>query len=83
MRRERIELDSERDRWKWTCPRGHRSWEPTNDHFWCKRCAAGHDDADPVFRRLKNRATGEVVPREELVLVPPAGPSRDGQGGSA
>ncbi len=28
-----IHVEDELDRWKWSCPNGHRSWEPTNHRF--------------------------------------------------
>ena len=71
-----IKLYDEMDRWKWVCPRGHRSWEPTNNHFWCAECARAHE-VDGVFHELRNRKTGELVERENLTLVTPAGPFHD------
>lgn len=40
---ERINLDDKTEVWEWTCPRGHRNWEPTNFHFWWAACARSHD----------------------------------------
>jgi len=71
-----IRLEDETDRWQWVCPNGHRSWEPTNSHFWCVSCAR-HTDADGDFGQLRNKSTGEVHDREELRLVTPAGPYQD------
>ena len=76
MERAVIELDDEVDRWKWVCPRGHRSWEPTNSHFWCADCARTYD-IDGVFYELRNSATGELLERDEVVLVTPAGRYRN------
>lgn len=81
MRRTVIELDDEIDRWKWVCPRGHRSWEPTNHHFWCADCARTYD-VDGAFHRLRNAATGELLERDEIVLMTPAGPYRDRRAGN-
>jgi hypothetical protein len=74
-----IDLQDETDRWKWVCPRGHRSWEPTNHHFWCQKCAR-LDGADGVFHELRNRANGELVERDDLRLETRAGvyESREG-----
>ncbi|AUV81208.1 hypothetical protein C2R22_05655 [Salinigranum rubrum] len=84
MSRQVIELDDEVDRWKWVCPKGHRSWEPTNHHFWCAKCAS-HYEADGVFHQLRNLATGDLYERDEVELQTPAGPYSDrfGQEGSA
>jgi hypothetical protein len=73
-----IRLDEEADRWRWTCPKGHRSWEPTNGHFWCQRCAQvardhGDDDVDPVFYQLHDDASDETYSREEIDLMTPLG----------
>lgn len=63
-----IDLDDEHDRRKWRCPRGHMSWEPTNNHFWCKACSDGWD-VDPEFAELVNDATGEMLERDEVELI--------------
>jgi hypothetical protein len=77
-----IRLDDETDRWRWVCPRGHRTWEPTNGHFWCQRCAQAHDDeAEPVFYELRDQETGETVDRDDLRLV--SGFETDERRGSA
>jgi hypothetical protein len=68
-----VELDDETDRWKWTCPRGHRTWEPTNHHFWCHECARQHS-VDGTFGALHNVATDETVERDRIRLMTPAGP---------
>jgi len=73
---EEIQLEDETDRWKWVCPRGHRTWEPTNDHFWCHSCAQTYD-IDGVFHQLRNAKTGAVLEREQIVLQTPAGPYRE------
>jgi hypothetical protein len=39
-----IKLEEEMDRWAWTCPAGHRSWRPTNNHFWCQQCVRNVDE---------------------------------------
>ena len=70
-----IRLEDELDRWRWVCPNGHRSWEPTNRHFWCPRCAE-NDGVDGVFDELRNRATEECYVREELTFVGHGGPAR-------
>lgn len=66
-----IVLEDERDRWRWVCPSPgeHRSWEPTNSHFWCAACANAGPDVDPEFDELRNKVTGEVVPRERIRLI--------------
>jgi hypothetical protein len=78
-----IDLDDETDRLAWRCPRGHAHWEPTNSHFYCRSCAhqSRHDDdLNPTFDELRNDATGETVPREELRLRTELGDWRDVRG---
>jgi len=72
----RIDVDDRRDRWRWVCPRGHRSWEPTNGHFWCKQCARA-DGAAGVFHELRDKRSGDTVAREDIVLETAAGPYRE------
>lgn len=63
-----INVDDERDRWRWVCPNGHRSWEPTNYHFWCQKCAR-HRESDGVFQELEDKKTGETYERDEIRLL--------------
>ncbi|ADQ68468.1 hypothetical protein C499_08592 [Halogeometricum borinquense DSM 11551] len=73
-----IELEDDVDRWRYVCPRGHRDWEPTNNHFWCAACARTyHDDIDPEFQELRDRRDGEPLSRDEVRLMTPAGPYRE------
>lgn len=75
-----INLDDATDRWQWACRRGHRSWEPTNNHFWCAQCARTYG-VDGVFHQLVNRRTRETFDREDLRLVTDAGPYRGNRTG--
>lgn len=74
-----VQLHDESDRWRYVCPRGHRSWEPTNDHFWCKSCARRHG-TDPVFHELHDRQDDRRLDRDEVVLQTPAGPYEEVKG---
>ncbi|WP_425601439.1 hypothetical protein [Halorubrum salinum] len=71
--KEVVRIEDRQDRWRYVCPRGHRSWEPTNHHFWCQKCASS-DDADGVFYALSDRKTGALLSRERVRLVTPLGP---------
>lgn len=65
-----IDLDEASDRWQWRCPVGHRSWVPTNHHYWCQQCARNlAEDVEPEFAELRNVRTDETVPRDEVELV--------------
>jgi len=60
-----IDLEDEADRWRYTCPLGHRSWSRTNNHLWCKACsqAAQHDETiTPEYYEVLDQATGERIP---------------------
>lgn len=68
-----VRIEDRNDRWRFVCPRGHRSWEPTNHHFWCAKCARAYD-VDGVFQRLRDKRTGREYDREEVQLLTAAGP---------
>lgn len=71
---EEIHLEKETDRWRYTCPAGHRDWEPTNYHFWCAACARSHDPrVDPSFHYLVDARTGAELAREDVDLIEPDG----------
>jgi len=77
-----IEIESRADRWRFVCPVGHRSWEPTNHHFWCQQCAS-RDGVDPVFHHLRDRRSGDLLERHEVRLLDECGPyDRDLDGGN-
>lgn len=73
MARETVAIEDELDRWRFTCPRGHRSWEPTNHHFWCASCARVNG-VDGVFHELLDRRDGRLLAREDVRLLTEAGP---------
>jgi len=79
----RINIDDPTDRWRWVCPAGHRSWEPTNEHFYCSKCARNYD-LDGEFAELRDRRDGRAVARGDVVLETEAGAYRDvfGEGGA-
>jgi len=68
-----VRIENRTDRWRFVCPNGHRSWEPTNHHFWCPKCAR-HPEGDGVFDELRDLKTDELVPREDVQLLTPLGP---------
>jgi len=68
-----IEIEDRTDRWRFVCPRGHRSWEPTNHHFWCAKCAR-LQGIDGVFHQLRDRKTGMLYDRTDVQLLTPLGP---------
>lgn len=50
--------------WRYACPIGHRSWEPTNHYSWYQQCAQ-HYNADREFGHLRDVKTGELIPRNQ------------------
>lgn len=68
-----VRIEDETDRWRFTCPRGHRDWEPTNHHFWCAACARV-EDVDGVFQELRDARDGGLLGRDEVRLLTPVGP---------
>jgi len=80
--KELVRIENERDRWRYVCPLGHRTWEPTNHHFWCQQCAR-RDDVDGAFYKLRDRKTDALLVRHQVQLVTPTGPYDDDLDGGA
>jgi len=68
-----VRIENEMDRWRFTCPRGHTRWEPTNHHFWCASCARV-ETIEASFDELRDRKTGRLYERESVRLLTAAGP---------
>jgi len=68
-----VRIEDENDRWRFTCPRGHRDWEPTNHHFWCATCART-EGVDGVFNDLLDQKDDDLYARDEVRLLTPVGP---------
>lgn len=68
-----VKIEDKVDRWRFTCPRGHRDWEPTNHHFWCAMCARA-EGVDGVFDQLRDQRDGGLLGRDEVRLLTPVGP---------
>lgn len=78
MGQTQIKLEGDDDRWRFVCPNGHRSWEPTNEHFWCAACARSvDDDAEPSFDQLRDQKTDDLLERGDVELLTDAGPYHD------
>ena len=80
--KEVVRIEDDADRWRFLCPRGHRTWEPTNHHFWCQLCAR-RDDADGVFYELRDQKTDALLKRDRVQLLTDSGPyDRELDGGA-
>lgn len=80
-----IQLEDGQDRWRFTCPSGHTSWEATNGHFWCATCAraaSAGKDAEPSFEQLRDRKNDELVERDEILLETENGPYEGKESGA-
>ncbi len=80
--KELVRIENEVDRWRYVCPLGHRTWEPTNHHFWCQLCAR-RDDVDGAFHELRDKKTDALLVRHQVQLVTPTGPYDDDLDGGA
>lgn len=58
-------IESERESWRLECPRGHKSAAPTNNHWWCQRCASW-PDTDPEYETIVDDLTGRELRREDV-----------------
>jgi hypothetical protein len=76
---DRVEIDRSNaaERWRYTCPRGHTRWSPTNSHAWCAGCRQENEngaDVDPEHYELLDQKTGETIPYSAVDLAEPARP---------
>jgi len=61
------DIDGPISKWRYTCPNGHTSWEPTNSHFWCHQCSRV-PETNAEFWKLRDRKTGELLARERVSI---------------
>lgn len=64
-----IHGQKKRDRWRYTCPNGHREWCQTNGGLWCRSCSQQHGQEDPHWHALIDQRTGERIPWSRVRLV--------------
>lgn len=73
--KDEVEIDRSIDvvRWRYTCPKGHSDWYPTNNHVWCKGCRraieAGHDDLEAEYHEILDQRSGETIHWSRIKLV--------------
>jgi len=71
---EPIVIDRESaDKWRYTCPNGHTSWDRTNSHCWCVTCAqaAEHDDdIHPEHYELLDKREEKLIPWGCVEVLP-------------
>jgi len=57
-----IDIREESTRWRYGCPHGHTTVEPTNGGVWCRSCSRAADIDDPHHHELLDKQTGETIP---------------------
>lgn len=62
-----IEIDRSdpHDRYRFTCPESHTSWQETDSHLWC-RCCSESEDHDAVHWTLLDQKTDELIPFSDV-----------------
>lgn len=71
-------ITRQREKWRYEClisdtvGESHTNWFPINGHFRCRSCAdlraTGHEGVEPEYHQLRDKSTGELVSRGEIVL---------------
>ena len=61
-----IDLEDERDRWRFRCPNNHTTWSRTNNHIWCQGCSRA--GVDPEHYEVVDKRSGEEVPWSAVVV---------------
>jgi len=69
-------VTSTHEKWRYECPNGepgegHTNWFPINGVFRCKGCSElrkKNPDIDPEYEELRDKKTGEIIPREQITL---------------
>lgn len=62
----KLEIETVEDAQRLRCPNGHASIGPTNEHWWCKSCAAHWDDVEAEFDYVVDAKTGERYGRGQV-----------------
>ena len=60
------------DRYRYTCPRGHTTFSPTNSHLWCGSCRQENEhgaDVDPEWYVVYDKKNDEKIPWENVTLA--------------
>lgn len=70
--RVRIDRSVPSEKYRYTCPRGHSSWDPCGNHLWCGECARQHarkdEEIETEYWELEDQVTGEAIPYSAVVL---------------
>lgn len=63
-----FEIRTRADAQRLRCPNGHASIGPTNEHWWCKSCAAHWEDVEAEFDAVVDAKTGEEYRRDQVTI---------------
>lgn len=70
-------ITRQREKWRFEClvtdelGDGHTNWFPINGHFRCRGCSdlrANGVAVEPEYDQLRDKVTGDLVSRGEIVL---------------
>lgn len=67
-----IDRSDDLDRFRFTCPRGHTTWDRTNNHIWCPSCRREGEhgaDVDPEWYVVYDKQREEKIPWEQVTLA--------------
>lgn len=62
-----IDVSDSANKWRYTCPRGHRAFEATNGGIWCRPCE--HDEGDGHHREIQDKREKELISMDRVRLV--------------
>ena len=78
MQKQKFTIASQAEKWRFECRHGeepgegHTTWFPINGHFRCRACAdlrRTRPEITPEYDYLRDKITGELVSREQVVLA--------------
>jgi len=67
-----VQIEAGPQKWRYTCPRGHKDWRVVNHVLSCRTCrrhAQNGADVDPRFTQLVDQKTGDELPRDRVEIV--------------
>lgn len=57
-----IDVRKASTKWRYGCPHGHTTIEPTNGGIWCRSCSRAADIDDPHHHSILDKARDEEIP---------------------
>lgn len=64
-----IDVSSGSTQWRYGCPHGHTTVEPTNGGIWCRSCSRDVDVDDPHYHSIVDKQSGEEIPWSAVILT--------------